>query len=129
MKTGIERRREQRLRYHWPVWFAEDFNETLTQGQLVDVSSGGAAFTCHSHEVSYYPGQELTARFSVPRFGNDDSFDMTNFTRIGRICRIDDVNGFVRRIAIQFAEPLTFKPGEQVSNERDTKNRLMAVTI
>ena len=36
MEQSEERRREQRLRYHWPVWFAEDFNRTLTQGQMVD---------------------------------------------------------------------------------------------
>ena len=50
MEAVTERRREQRLRYHWPVWFAEDFNEMLLQGQMVDVSSGGAAFTYYADE-------------------------------------------------------------------------------
>ncbi len=113
MVDGINRRREDRLRYHWPVWFAEDFNETLMQGQMVDVSSGGAAFTCHADENCPYPGQQITARFSVPCFGPDDSFDMASFTRIGNVCRINRVNDLMRRVAIQFAEPLPFKPGEQ----------------
>ncbi|MCK4752089.1 MAG: PilZ domain-containing protein [Planctomycetes bacterium] len=121
MEDGIERRREQRLRYHWPVWFAEDFNETLLQGQMVDVSSGGAAFTCHANENCPYPGQQITARFSVPCFGPDDSFDMTSFTRTGNVCRINHVNDFLRRIAIQFAEPLPFKPGEQKETEAEAK--------
>ena len=129
MDNFVERRREHRLRYHWPVWFAEDFRETLTQGQMVDISSGGAAFTCHVDESCPYPGQELTARFSVPRFGSDDSFDMTSFVRMGRICRVDNVNSFVRRVAMQFAEPLSFKPGEQADSESDTEQRLKAITI
>ena len=122
-----ERRREQRLRYHWPIWFAEDFNETLCQGQMVDVSSAGAAFTCHADENCPYPGQQVTTRFSVPCFGPEDSFDIANFTRIGRICRVDNVNSFLRRVAIQFAEPLPFKPGEQAGSESDAQQQLDAV--
>ena len=129
MDNFVERRREQRLRYHWPVWFAEDFQETLTQGQMVDISSGGAAFTCTADENCPYPGQELTARFSVPRFGSGDSFDMTSFVRMGQICRVENVNSFVRRVAMQFAEPLSFKPGEQTDTESDAEQRLKAITI
>jgi len=43
-----ERRAEKRLRYNWPIWFAQDFDDILTQGQMVDVSSRGAAFTCYA---------------------------------------------------------------------------------
>jgi len=129
MDVNNERRREQRLRYHWPVWFAEDFDEVLLQGQMVDVSSGGAAFTCHADEKCPYPGQQVTARFSVPRFGGEESFDMANFTRSGQVCRVDDVSRFIRRIAIQFAEPLPFKPGEQTETTSDADQRLKYVTI
>ncbi len=129
MDTNNERRREQRLRYHWPVWFAEDFNESLSQGQMVDVSSGGAAFTCYADEHCPYVGQHLTARFSVPRFQPGDAFDMANFVRSGRICRVDDINQFSRRIAVQFAEPLSFKPGEQADSESDVQQKLKAVAV
>lgn len=124
-----ERRRERRLRYHWPVWFAEDFNETLVQGQMIDVSSGGAAFTCHADHNCPYPGQQITTRFSVPRLRSEDSFDMASFTRVGQICRVDHVNDFLRCVAIQFAEPLTFEPGEQAEDDVDAQQRLKAVTI
>jgi hypothetical protein len=117
------------LRYHWPVWFAEDFNEELLQGQMVDISSGGAAFTCHAGDSCPYPGQEITARFSVPRLGPEESFDMASFTRIGQVCRVDGVNRFLHRVAIQFAKPLPFRPGEQAKDELDTRQRLKAVTI
>jgi hypothetical protein len=129
MDKANERRKELRLSYHWPVWFAEDFNEALSQGQMVDVSSNGAAFTCHHDENCPYQGQELTARFSVPRFGPGDCFDMASFTRKGHICRVDEENQFLRRIAVQFAEPLPFRPGEQTDSESDTRQRLKAITI
>ncbi len=116
-----ERRTEQRLRYHWPIWFAEDFDQELSQGQMVDISSSAAAFTCYTDNGSPYLGQRITARFSVPRFGVDDSFDMASFTRSAQICRIEDVNPFLRRIAVQFAEPLPFKPGEQSEIQIDVE--------
>ncbi len=128
-ENNEEKRAEKRLRYHWPVWFAEDFNKTLQQGQLVDISSVGAAFTCDADKDCPYPGQEITTRFSVPCFATDDSFDMASYTRTGSICRVDTINDFTRRVAIQFAEPLPFKPGEQADDESDTEERLKAVTI
>ncbi len=129
MEMTNERRREQRLRYHWPVWFAEDFNNALTQGQMVDVSSGGAAFTCYVNENCPSPGQEIVTRFSVPRFGEDDSFDMASFIRNGRVCRIDHLNNYLRKVAIQFVQPLPFKPGEQAESEADQQQKMMAVAI
>ena len=123
MDKPNERRTEQRLRYFWPIWFAEDPNEALAQGQMVDVSSRGAAFTCYANDGCPYPGQHITARFSVPRYGPDDSFDMANFTRSAHVCRVDNVNSFLRRIAVQFAEPLPFKPGEQNTAEANIQTQ------
>jgi hypothetical protein len=128
MDTNNERRKEQRLRYHWPVWFAEDFNEALSQGQMVDISSTAAAFTCRKDEHYPYVGQHLTARFSVPRFQAEEAFDMANFNRSGRICRVDDVSPFSRRVAVQFAKPLPFKPGEQ-TDSKSTQERLAAAVV
>ena len=111
MTTITERRSETRLRYNWPIWFAENFNEILIQGQMVDVSSGGAAFTCYADKCPY-PGQALTARFSVPRYGDDNSFNMHNFIRSGHVCHVEQISPYVRRVAVQFAQPLPFKPGQ-----------------
>ena len=117
MNEHDERRTEQRLRYHWPIWFAEDFSDELTQGQMTDISSRAAAFTCYDDGTCPHLGQQITARFSVPRYGPDKSFDMANFTRPGHVFRVDHVNSFVRRVALQFANPLPFKPGEPIDNE------------
>jgi hypothetical protein len=120
MDETTERRAERRLRYYWPIWFAEDFNEALSQGQMIDISSRGAAFTCYDDGSCPYLGQHITTRFSVPRFGPDDSFDMTNFARSGHISRVDEVNSYLRRVVVQFAEPLPFKPGEQADGESES---------
>lgn len=111
MTEVSERREEKRLRYNWPVWFAHDFNDVLTQGQMVDICSEGASFTCYADKCPHEGGQ-ITTRFSVPRYGEGDAFDLENYIREGKICRIDEVGPFVRRVAISFKEPLPFKPGE-----------------
>jgi len=129
MDRIIERRGEQRLRYHWPVWFAEDFSEVLSQGQMVDISSASAAFTCHADQNCPYPDQQITARFCVPRFADEDAFDMANFTRTGRICRVEKVNNFLNRVAVQFAEPLPFKPGEQAHEKSAAYQRPKAAVV
>ena len=129
MERFDEQRREQRLRYHWPVWFAEDFSKVLSHGQMVDVSSSGAAFTCYADRTCPYPGQHLTARFSVPHIEGDDNFNMSNFTRQGHVCRIDNVSSVLRRVAIQFADELPFKPGEQAESESQAQEKLKPVTI
>src|SRR4030042_1846558 len=116
MNAGSERRTEERLRYQWPFWFAGDFQNERTQGQMVDVSSRAAAFTCYADDRCPYPGQHLTARFSVPRFGPDESFDLVDFIRVGRVCRVDGVNNTLRRVAIQFTQPLPFSPGERMAD-------------
>ncbi|MBN1392991.1 MAG: hypothetical protein JW947_09345 [Sedimentisphaerales bacterium] len=126
---GSERRREQRLRYHWPVWFAENFNEALSQGQMVDVTSTAVAFTFRLNEYYPYVGQHLTARFSVPQFQPGEAFDMANFTRSGRIYRVDDVSSFTRRIVMQFASPLPFRPGEQAEGGAESQERLAAMMM
>lgn len=116
MDSSDDRRREKRLRYSWPVWFAENYNDILSQGQMVDVSSNGAAFTCYADKCPF-TGQNITTRFSIPRHGSDEPFDMENFVRNGDICRIDQVSPFIRRVAVRFAEPLPFKPAEAESND------------
>jgi len=118
MMEKAERRIEKRLRYSWPVWFAENYNELLTQGQMIDVSSRGAAFTCYADRCPW-PGQHITARFSVPRYDQTDAFDLENFIRDGHICRVEEISPFVRRVAIQFAEPLPFKPGETAEDQEN----------
>ena len=111
-----ERRRESRLRYEWPVWFAESEDGPLSQGQMVDVSSGGAAFTCYSDKCPVQ-GDKITTRFSVPRYNDGESFDMENYVRNSSVCRIEEVSPFVHKVAVQFSQALPFKPAEVTDTE------------
>ncbi len=129
MDNHDDRRIESRLRYHWPVWFAENYDEELSQGQMVDISSTAASFTCYADEHCPFPGQHVTARFSVPKYGEDDSFDMENYMRSGHVCRVDHVNSMLRRVAVHFAEPLPFRPGEQTEEGSEAQQRLNMLTM
>ena len=107
-------RAEARLRHQWPVWFAEDFKETVSEGLMVDVSSGGLAFRCDAGEHCPRVGQEMSTRFSIPRSAEaDDHLAMTSITRTGRVLRVEEVSPLLRQVAIQFHEPLSLKPCEQ----------------
>lgn len=86
---------------------------------MVDVSGSGAAFTCFADRGCPWPGQNITARFSVPRHQPSDAFDMNDFVRSGSVCRVDNLNFGLRRVAIRFFEPLPFKPGEQANMQLD----------
>ena len=116
-----DRRREQRLSLRRSIWFGQEKRQMLSPGQMVDIASGGMAFTCCANQVPHLQGQTITTRFSAPCFGPDDSVKMHRFTRSGRICRISDVNDVLKRVAVQFAEPLPFKPAEQNPDETPVK--------
>ncbi len=115
MEDQNERRREERLGYQWPVWFSEDFTQTMSQGLMVDVASGGIAFICDRSGESLRDGQHLTIRFSIPRFEGDDPTATVSITRNGNIRRIENLKDGSRRVAIQFDVPLAVRPAEVTS--------------
>ena len=59
-------RREPRLRYQWTVLFAADSKQTVSEGLMVDISSGGLAFRCDAGENCPRIGQNLVTHFSIP---------------------------------------------------------------
>ncbi len=124
MEKARERRVEHRLQYRWPVRFITDGDSLPFQGQIVDISSEGMAFLCHSDQSRFDTGKQLKAVFGVPHFGSDELFDTILFERIGHVRRIDKPSSQVYRVAIQFASPLFFRPGEQGIDEIDIQQRL-----
>lgn len=114
-----ERRREERLKITGSVYFDTDKKAKTLQGQMIDVSSGGMAFMCLNKTGLAEPGRQITARFSVPFFTPDGIFARRKFTRTGKICRSYPTGSNLRQVAVQFAEPLPFKPVEQ-SQPTDT---------
>ena len=109
-----DRRKEKRLQYNWPIWFADyyDGDVELAQGQMFDITSESATFTCYADKCPL-SGEQITTRFSVPKYSGDGaSFEMEHFIRSGKVFRIDQVSDFIRKVALEFAEALPFKPGE-----------------
>jgi len=107
-------RREERLRYQWTVLFTAGSNKTVSEGLMVDVSSGGLAFRCPVGENCPQVGQQVVAHFSIPSDKLYDPSSMNSFTRVGRALRVDALNPFLRHVAIEFDEPLPLKPAAQL---------------
>jgi hypothetical protein len=126
MGKAAEQRAEKRLCYRWHARFALSPKQKPLSGQMVDISSKGMALLYHNDESCPGTNQLITTNFGVPYFDSGGSFDTVFFNRIGRVCRIDNLTSKVNRIAIQFAEPLFFKPGEQNISDSDVKQRLEA---
>jgi hypothetical protein len=126
MGKAKEQRAEKRLRYRWHARFTFSPKQKPLSGQMVDVSSKGMALLYHNDKNCPGPDQLITTNFGVPHFDAGGSFDTVFFNRTGRVCRIDNLTSKVNRIAIQFAEPLFFKPGEQDISDSDAKQRLAA---
>ncbi len=114
MEQVSERRTENRFRYSWPVWFSsEPHHGEVSQGQMVDITSNAAAFTCYADCHCPHPSQYLATRFSVPRYGEDGSFDMSDFVRTGHVYRVDSVSDHLRRVVVRFSESLPFHPATE----------------
>ncbi len=127
-----ERRSAQRLCYDWPVWFAEESEKAFPtpesfEGQMVDVSSAGAAFTFHPEKVSLRQGQEIITRFRIPRFRSLELFNKVVFTRIGHVSRIHKANSSQCKAVIKFNRPLFFEPGEQGLTDTEARQKLEAI--
>jgi len=126
MGKTAEKRQEKRLRYRWHARFSSNPKQKPLSGQMVDISSKGMALLYHADKNCPKPDQIITTNFGVPHFDSNDSFDTVFFNRIGRVCRVDNLTSKVNRIAVQFTEPLFFKPGEQNISDSDVQKRLEA---
>lgn len=113
MDRTMYQRAEERLHYRWPVWFGEDTALAGFLGLMVDVSSGGLAFTCPVDRCCFQEGQRLTVRFDIPQFGRpDDPQAMVGVTRTGCV-RSAVIQGDRYRIGLQFDQPLSLKPSDE----------------
>jgi hypothetical protein len=120
MKRAKNERREQRLRYQRAVLFSVDSNQTVSEGLMVDVASGGLAFRCDTGDHCPHIGQKIVTQFSIPSSEVDDSSSMISFTRTGHVLRVEAINPFLRHIAVQFDESLFVKPFEKVKSESES---------
>jgi hypothetical protein len=115
-----QKRKEQRLQYSSGIWFSPANGSKTWQGQMLNVSSGGMAFTCYNRRSCPDVGQSITTQFTVPWFTPDGNIQSRKFTRTAKICRVNNENSFLKKIAVQFADPLPFQPAEQnMPNDAD----------
>ena len=105
MDQTINRRRAPRLRYQVTVRFAKDSMEPTSEGQMLDVSSGGLAFECNADKNCPLEDQQIVTHFSIPNSKADDASVM-EFSRTGRVLRVQQVNQSLRNVAVRFDEPL-----------------------
>ena len=108
MNETINRRRAPRLQYRVIVRYAEnseDKKKKVSEGQMLDVSSGGLAFRCNADENCPYEGQELVIHFALPNSKVHDA-SMMEFTRTSRVLRVQEVNSALRNVGVRFDEPL-----------------------
>ena len=109
-----ERRREQRIYYIRQMRYFKSLNKSRQKVQKVDISSNGKGFTCSmSNQNLLAARQKITTRLDVPLFCKDGSYDMVRFDRTGQIRRVEKLNNSIHRIALEFTQPLPFKPAEQ----------------
>lgn len=115
MSSNAEHRYEQRLPYRWPVWFGRDTTEAVFSGLMVDVSSGGMAFSYKAGQCRLQEGESLTVRFSLPRFDENDPGATVGLTRTGFIRWIVAGDDGTCKIGFQFDTPLSLKPAEEAA--------------
>ena len=109
---GKQNRTEERLEHKYPVMFSEDFEQDIHHGLMLDISSGGMAFTCRGESACVEKGQQLTVQFSLPR--DEGGGGLMNLKRMATVCWIDKSEGPVWKVGVQFDKPLTMKPCEQI---------------
>ena len=110
MYSGRERRKEQRLRCDWLVWFSEGYRKPLFHGRMHDLTSTAVAFNCRVDKKLPKVEKAITIYFYIPALGLGDSLDKVCLTRIGKIYRKIDLDKKQCRMVIEFDKALPFKP-------------------
>jgi len=121
MQGCFDQEDEKKLKYQWPVWFAEEPENSFFQGQMVDVSSEEATFICRCDEIRSQEKGNLVIQLSVPTPEKNGYLKMTTLMRTAQVKQVKELNSYLCRITISFTEPLPFKPGEQDQGLADQK--------
>ncbi len=120
MKKVKNQRKQRRLRCQRTVLFSVDSSQTISEGTMVDVASGGLAFQCGVGDHCPCIGQKIVTHFSIPSFEVDDSSSMVSVTCTGRVLRVETINASLRQIALQFDEPLSVQASEEAKSESES---------
>ncbi len=103
MTQQVERRRENRLRFSWPIWYGFEENGEFTQGQIFDLSRHGVSLTVPNNNIPQV-GEHIIARFSYPLSQRPD-FTMGNYFQWAQVIRIDTNSGTPKAV-LKLNQPL-----------------------
>jgi len=117
MNEANDRRREDRLAYHWPIWFSEDFAQHMSPGLMLDISRGGIAFTYSLSEGHLCEGQSLSVALDIPRADDEDPGSTVNVRQAGKVARVEKLSDGRARVALHFDRPLELGVAEQMALE------------
>jgi len=115
MDYAQERRRENRIRFSWPLWFGYEQNGELHQGKIADLSRSGVSFTISSAQAPA-PGRHVLTRFSYP-CDTDEHFEIDSYFHWSEVIRRDVVGDNKVRVALRLHEKLDQPPGQKAAPE------------
>ena len=108
MSSHREKRREDRIRFSWPLWFGYHENGQLFRGQVVDLSRSAVSFTVDDEHCPEL-GQHILTRFSYPHSTND-GFDMGSYFHWSEVIRLGHTHTGKNHVALRFHQPLPSDP-------------------
>jgi len=115
MQSGMDRRREKRIRFSWPLWFGYEENGQFLRGQVVDLSRSGVGFTVPAHECPSV-GSHVITRFSYP-LEQEDHFTMDKYYHWAEVLRVEESGYGSRRVGMRLHQPLEHDFDESAQRE------------
>ncbi|MHA2033387.1 MAG: hypothetical protein ACW99Q_28785 [Candidatus Kariarchaeaceae archaeon] len=92
--------------------FCRENDKDFIQGQMINISSTHAAFTCDPR-FNPDPKDVLVVQINVPKFISKDNYEKRDYTRFCTIFRLGKMDLSLNLIVVKFTAPLPFRPGEQ----------------
>jgi len=99
----MERRKEKRISFCWPIWFGHDLNGAFARGQMADLSGSGVSFTAAENQCPK-PGDHVLTRFSYPHPGEE--FQMSSYYNWSEVLRVDPFLPGLKRVAMRLKTAL-----------------------
>jgi len=109
MDHSLERRREGRISFTWPLWFGYHDNGQLHQGQVRDLSRAAVSFTVSRH-LAPPRGTHVMTRFSFPV--QSENFEMDNYLHWAEVIRVEPAHGDKVKVAMRLHQPLSCDPAQ-----------------
>ena len=115
MNARRERRREPRIKFHWPLWFGYNEDDEMFRGQVVNVSRSGVSFSIENH-LCPSVGCHLLTRFSYPH-NLESEFLLDTYFFWAEVIRIDPTSIGTCRVALRLHRSVNYEPVADINTE------------